>query len=198
MQEEWKDIKNYEGLYQVSNFGRIKSMPKKWVTGNGARQSKPETIMSPSESQGYCHICLSRDKKKKYFSVHSLVWDAFGDSPRDGRKLQVDHIDGDKTNNHINNLQLLTARMNVAKAKKKGLPTGVYYSDQSGKYIVHIVINGKNIYMGSYNSPSLASAVYQTTILQLGVDAKRFLEYIEKFRNRRRTHGYMNKENKET
>ena len=88
MQEIWKDIKDYEGIYQVSNFGRIKNKTK---------------ILSPQISNcGYLRIIL----KNKHYSVHRLVAETF--IPNFKNKPQVNHIDGNKTNNSVTNLEWVT------------------------------------------------------------------------------------------
>ncbi|KKK61251.1 hypothetical protein LCGC14_3016220, partial [marine sediment metagenome] len=122
----WKDIKNYEGLYQVSNFGDVKSLERKVNNQYGAER----ILKSNFGSNEYKVVVLCKDKKQSTKTVHSLVWDAFGDKSRNGRKLQVDHKDENKLNNNINNLQLLTNRENTNKGKsqykKTSKYTGVY------------------------------------------------------------------------
>jgi hypothetical protein len=97
--------------------------------------------------------------------VHHLVWDAFREEPRKG--LDVDHIDGNTINNHLDNLQLLTHRANVAKGhrKNRALPTGVYYLASTKKYIAYAVIQSKTRYLGIYKTPEEASAAYQKAVI---------------------------------
>lgn len=102
MAEEWKAIKGYEGLYQVSNKGRIKSVQRNG-TINGDR------IIVPNCSGRYARIGL-RNKEKKSYSVHRLVAEAFIPNPHG--LPQVDHIDGNRYNNDVNNLRWTTAKQN--------------------------------------------------------------------------------------
>lgn len=93
--EIWKDVKGYEGLYQVSNLGRVKSLDY-----DG---SKKERIMSPYNVHGYSRVRLFNDKKRVSTSVHRLVAGAFISNPEN--KPFVNHIDGNKSNNKIENLE---------------------------------------------------------------------------------------------
>lgn len=102
--EFWKDITGYEGLYQVSNIGRIKSLPRKYSRG--------ESIMNtPINHWGYKMVYLSKNKHKKFFSVHRLVALHFIDNPRNYKF--VNHKDEDKTNNKATNLEWCTSKYNT-------------------------------------------------------------------------------------
>lgn len=97
MQEIWKDIKGYEGLYQISNFGRVKR------NGN---------ILKPIDSHGYkyVHLC-NKNHERKNHAIHRLVALTFIYNP--SNLPQVNHIDGDKSNNLITNLEWVTATENA-------------------------------------------------------------------------------------
>ena len=95
--EVWKDIQGYEGLYQISNTGKVK------------RNNK---ILKFSIAKGYEHICLYKNNKYKPFSVHRLVAEAFIPNPEN--KPQIDHIDGNPLNNKVDNLRWATAKENIA------------------------------------------------------------------------------------
>ena len=114
MKEEWKDIKGYEGLYQVSNLGNIKRLESIVETGNikYSRKTKYyEHLLKPSNhSAGYKVVKLH--KRDKY--VHRLVAEAFIENPKN--KPFVNHIDGNKTNNNVNNLEWCTQKQNVIHA----------------------------------------------------------------------------------
>lgn len=166
MAEIWKDIENYEGLYQVSNLGRVKSLGcrvfRKNNTGESSYYLKRERILKQEKSQIYYRVALRKAGGHiKTFQAHTLVWDAFGDKPRNGRKLQVDHIDNNKLDNRIDNLQLLTPRENAGKgwALKRDLPTGVGITKYK-KYQARAGLNGKVIYLGNYLTPEEAQCAY--------------------------------------
>ena len=99
----WKDIEDYEGLYQINKFGNVKSLSRK--------QSVKERILKQNNNtSGYLIVNLYKNKKSKTTMVHHLVWDYFGDEPRNGRVLQVDHKNNIRIDCWIGNLQLLNQR----------------------------------------------------------------------------------------
>jgi hypothetical protein len=75
--EIWKDIPEYEGLYQVSNLGNIKCLPKKWISGKNCLKEVDEKIMSKGITRGYYQVKLHKNKKYKNYRVHQLVAMAF-------------------------------------------------------------------------------------------------------------------------
>lgn len=172
--EIWKDILGYEGYYQVSNLGRVYSLPKSWTAGNGVVQYHNGKILKQTQNHdGYLRVNLYRDKISNSFTVHTLVACAFLNHKPNGFDLVVDHIDGDRTNNSLYNIQLLTNRQNIAKGKIGGSSnyTGVYFHTKSSKYISRILINGKRKYLGSYDCEYEAHLAYQKELKNIE-DAK--------------------------
>lgn len=114
MQEIWKDVVNYEGLYQVSNFGNVKSIsrtvkrnPNK--TGNLPLKSR---LLSPvTRRNGYKRVSLSKNGETKSFYVHRLVAEAFISNPNNYQ--QVNHKDENKGNNCVGNLEWCTRDYNM-------------------------------------------------------------------------------------
>lgn len=105
MLEEWRSIRGYEGLYQVSNLGRVKSFPRKFT-------HKGDVIILPHRSdKGYLYVTLSKNGRTKHFQVHRLVADAFINNPKN--KSQVNHLDGNPSNNNVDNLEWATAQENI-------------------------------------------------------------------------------------
>ena len=121
--EIWKDIPNYEGLYKVSNLGRIKSVPHiiKANKYGGTRITKEYIKKTNVGWHGYVWVSLSKNGKGKTHSVHSIVARAFINNSS-GLKY-INHIDGNKQNNNVNNLEWCTAHENQMHASAIGLIT---------------------------------------------------------------------------
>lgn len=102
MFEQWKNIKGFEKYYQVSNLGRVKSLPR---TGKYSMPNEKILSLIPQKT-GYLQVTLSIEGKKYPFNVHRLVALNFIDNPKN--KPQVNHIDGDKKNNNVSNLEWVT------------------------------------------------------------------------------------------
>jgi hypothetical protein len=115
--EVWKDIENFEGIYQISNFGRVKSLDRVIDTRNGKSTIKG-VIVNPC-GKPYLFVYLSKNNKSKYHAIHRLVAQAF--IPNLENKPQVNHIDGDKTNNVVSNLEWVTQSENMLHAYRIGL-----------------------------------------------------------------------------
>lgn len=124
MIEIWKDIKDFEGIYQVSTFGRIKRLSRKTINegllGKNKELQLKEIILKPSTiTKGYKGITLTKGKKRYPKKVHRLVAEAF--IPNPNNKPQINHIDCNKSNNNVNNLEWCTNSENQKHAFKNGL-----------------------------------------------------------------------------
>ena len=118
-QEIWKDIKGYEGLYQVSNLGRVKSLERQ-VWNRFQMVNKPEKILKPrSNYKGYVVYALFNHNKRKDYKGHWLVLSMFKDNPEN--KPQINHINGIKDDNRLCNLEWCTNSENQIHAIKTGL-----------------------------------------------------------------------------
>lgn len=119
MKEIWKDIESYEGMYQVSSLGRVKSLSRRCSTHWGTRLV-PEKLLCPNVKEaGYLCLDLHKDGKSKEFSIHRLVAQAF--IPNPNNLPEVNHKDGDKQNNCVDNLEWCTNLDNVRHAIQNGL-----------------------------------------------------------------------------
>lgn len=122
--EVWKDISGFEGLYQVSTHGRVKRLSK-LVHNNGLLNKakeyySKEKILTPSNiSKGYKGVTLTKNGKRYPKKVHRLVAETF--IPNTNNYEQVNHIDCDKRNNHISNLEWVNQYQNMQHALKNGL-----------------------------------------------------------------------------
>lgn len=117
--EIWKDIPGYENFYQVSNTGKVKSLLRTVNKSNGRKQTMPEKIMSNNFDGEYFSVQLQRDWIAKRCKIHKLVVLCF--IPEDCNRTCVNHIDGNKLNNHLNNLERCTISENSKHAIKTGL-----------------------------------------------------------------------------
>ena len=120
MIEIWKDIQGHEGRYQVSNMGRVRSLPRVVNNHTGELLVKGKILSQRSDFKGYMRIDLiDNNGKKHYYGVHRLVAMAFIDNP--DNKPQINHIDGKKDNNTVDNLEWVTNQENHDHAILNGL-----------------------------------------------------------------------------
>lgn len=123
MQEIWKDVPGYEGLYQVSNIGNVRSL--KWNHSNQTR------LLTPFNNGGYARIGFRQNGILKNYLVHVLVAKAFIPNPHN--KPSVNHIDGNKLNNTVQNLEWVTYSENTRHAIAHNLrPAGCNYQHKKG------------------------------------------------------------------
>lgn len=111
MEEIWKDIKGYENMYQISNFGRVKSLPRKYA-GTKTRILKPHL-----EKDGYLRVKLSKNNKSICCKVHRLVCESFIKNPNN--LDTVNHIDKNKQNNNVLNLEWMSNINNIRYSQNK-------------------------------------------------------------------------------
>lgn len=124
--EIWKDIPNYEGLYMVSNLGRVKSLPK--------NNHKEIILKNKITKDGYYETALSKNNKQKWIRTHRLVAQAF--IPNPDNKPQVNHIDGNKLNNNVDNLEWCTNQENINHAIRTGLENFIGKNNPKAKSVL--------------------------------------------------------------
>jgi hypothetical protein len=170
MEEIWKDIPDYEGFYQVSNLGRIKSL-KRIVYQHGIYPftSKEKILKQNISSNGYFIVGLFKNNKRKTQNTHQIVAIAFLNHKPDGtRKIVVDHINNIKTDNRVENLQLITTRENLSKDKKGNSKyIGVYWCEKTKRYKSQIRTNFKQKYLGSFINEYDAHLAYQKALKEI-------------------------------
>lgn len=137
MKEIWKDIKDYEGLYQVSNLGNVKSLDRyvNYKIKDTKRKLLGKSKKLSLNEKGYLKVTLHKNCKGKTREVQRLVAETFIPNPEN--KPQVNHIDGNKTNNYVTNLEWVTESENMVHAfniLERGLREVKQY-DLKGNYI---------------------------------------------------------------
>lgn len=163
--EIWKSIKDFEEYYEVSNFGRIKSLARIIITGKGFRRIIKEKILSPGHyKKGYEFVCLcnSEEKIKKQLSIHRIVAMEFIQNPEN--KPQVNHIDGNILNNCVSNLEWNTNSENnrhayriLGRKSAKGMQGYIGVKNVKSKKIYQFTLNGE--FIKSYESGRQAALI---------------------------------------
>lgn len=118
MKEIWKDIKGYEGLYQVSNLGNVKSLAKIIHMKKYDKKTEDKILKLDLNKRGYLYIALCKNAKYKKFRVNRLVAETFIPNPKN--LPQVNHIDRNVLNNNVNNLEWCTNIENMKHARLTG------------------------------------------------------------------------------
>ena len=123
MIEEWKDLVGWEGLYQVSSLGQIKSLAHRIIRSNGWTQTFRERILTQTpEKDGYLQVTLCLNSEYTTYKVHRLVAQHFIGNPFD--KPDVNHKDLNKANNEAGNLEWTTKKQNILHALTMGVRFG--------------------------------------------------------------------------
>lgn len=160
--EEWRDIKGFEGLYQISSHGRVRSLARTIKRRNRIAQIQTRILRQYKNKFEYWNVDLKNDKIINKCRIHRLVAKTFIPNPLN---LQfVDHIDRNKHNNHISNLRWCSKsqnQQNVAKTlNKSSTYKGVYYNMSRNRYHTNIRINDKQSFIGSYDNEVEAAEAY--------------------------------------
>jgi hypothetical protein len=170
MEEIWKDIPNYEGFYQASNLGRIKSIDR---VVNHAKSGKlrlvGKILKTPIASNGYAVVNLSRNRNTITKYVHAIIAETFLNHKPNGHHFVIDHIDEDKSNNELINLRITTSRYNTTR-NQNGFTSkyvGVNYRKGVRKWRANIRIHGKLINLGNYNTEIEAHQSYQKKLSEI-------------------------------
>lgn len=165
-EEEFRDVIGYEGLYQISNLGNVKSLARLVYNDKGQYLIKERFKKLFISKSGYYIVSLHKNKKGCANQVHQLIAEAFLGHKRCGYKSVVDHIDNNPLNNNVNNLQLITHRLNNSKDRKNVSGyTGVYW--ERNKWRARLNFNGKKIHLGYFTDKYDAHLVYQNKLKEL-------------------------------
>jgi hypothetical protein len=162
--EIWKSVPNYEGLYEVSNMGRVKSV-ERIVEMNGFKKLKKELISIGFKNKKYLAVRLYKNSIQRDFKVHQLVAMAFlGHTPDGTTKIVVDHINDNPKDNRLENLRLLTNRENVSRRGGTSKYVGVCWDKKAKKFKAEIYFNCKKNHLGHFNCETSAHIAYQKAL----------------------------------
>lgn len=145
MEEIWKDVVGYEGMYQISNMGNIVSL----------KYNKIKRLKTLTHNQGYKMVRLYKNGKGSTIKIHRLVALSFIDKNLpNNHSLVVDHINNEKSDNRLENLQIITTRQNNIKegrySKGSSKYVGVYWCNTKMRFLSFINIGNKKIRVGSF------------------------------------------------
>jgi len=171
--EIWKPLKeykgvNYEGIYEVSNMGRIRSLDR--VADSDKRNSffvKGRVLVGNTDKKGYKTLILSKNGNIRIARVNVLVAIVFIRIPK--KREVVHHINSNPSDNRLHNLKIITKRKNssIEKTIKSGLPVGVclYRKQYKVSILIHgLLKRGSSVHLGYYKDVKKASGAYQTVL----------------------------------
>ena len=170
MKEEWNDIPGYKGYYQVSDKGNVKSLNRLVAhSRKGMCQLKGKVLRPALDTKGYRSLGLCKNGTRKTFTVSVLMAMAFLGHKPGGHRIIVDHKNNIKTDDFLDNLQLISTRKNTSKDQKNKTSrfTGVNWCKSRNKWLVGIQINGKIKHLGRYDNEEEASAAYRNALNEL-------------------------------
>lgn len=177
--EVWKDIKGYEGFYKISNYGRVKALPKKitWLQKDGAEcfRFQDEIVLKPDASL-YSRVMLQVNAKSKRYLVHRLVASHFLKNSNNYK--YVNHIDKNRHNNHYSNLEYCSSRENNTYSIDKNKTTSIYTGVclKKGKILnpwqAYITVKGKSKHLGYYPNEVEAGNAYLEALERHGLNNK--------------------------
>jgi len=152
--EIWKDIVGFEGLYQISNYGNVKSC-RRYVNAKFGKRVVNEKLLSlGKDKDGYLMAILCQDGIKQTVKIHRLVANAFIDK-FDGKKI-VNHIDSNKSNNFVSNLEWVSSLENIChsrlKMKTSSKYVGVCFNKKDNNFKATATIDGKTITLGGFKN----------------------------------------------
>ena len=180
MEEIWQPIINFEDTHEISNTGRIRSINRSVVCMYQGRsvtksyKSKELNLITRDKHNNYIKGRLRKNGKYYQFNLHLLVWDNFYPNTSRDRKHIIKHIDGDRSNNRLDNLAMIRKRWTSHRPTISNPFRGVirvekYEKKPSAKYkwSARISVNGKIEHLGVYDEPEEAHIVYQTKLREI-------------------------------
>ena len=168
--ENYIDVLGYEGLYQISDLGNVRSISRDVPHANGfGIRFLVGRILKPTldKKTGYIYISLSAGGKVKKYNIHQLVAIAFLNHVPCGHKEVIDHIDENKLNNYLENLRITTNRINCSKTKRGVTSKYVGVRKNKGKFESRIRIGNTRKYLGRFTTEIEAHNAYQNALNEI-------------------------------
>ena len=180
--QKWDDIPDYKGYYRCSTLGKVKSLERVIKRNNGRPLLICNKILTSSISNGYLSVSLYSNKIRNKIRVHQLVSITFLGHKQSKFNFVIDHIDGNKTNNHLSNLRIVTNRENTTTCFRKNIDklsskyVGISWNKKGRKWQSFIRIDGDIKYLGNFDTELEASNAYQKALFH--VNNKSIKEYL--------------------
>jgi len=166
--EEYRAIKGYEGMYEVSNLGNVRSLDREiYQYKSGVAIRKGKQLKASDNGRGYLRVGLTDKGKEVKRYIHQLVAESFLNHLPDKHSRVVDHIDNNPLNNTLTNLQILTTRENCTKNRTNRYSKYTGVSKRYNKWLARITINDKTVLLGSFDTELEAHNTYQSKIKEL-------------------------------
>lgn len=181
---EWRDVVGYEGIYEVSNTGEVRTKEGKTTHSalHGVRVWKQRVLKQKISKDGTCRVCLWKDKKPNTLLVHRLVAEAF--IPKVEGKEYINHIDGSRLNNDVSNLEWCDHKENNNHAFDTGLMTSnnrvILMNDGTGEIRYFRSLSKASLYLGrneGYLSNMLNNGKYKTDNHSIFLEVERAKMY---------------------
>ena len=185
--EIWKPVPGYEGLYECSNQGRVRSLNRITIDKNGNNKKFKGRILKLSlNNSGYYRVELCKSSKLKRYTVHQLVMITFRNYKPNGNKTVINHKNNDPLDNRLVNLELRTQRENCSIDKWRhnysSKYVGTTYIKRDNKWMSRIQINGIDVYLGRFKCEDKAGEMYQLALENINLytgDTKQFREQLK-------------------
>lgn len=169
MEEVWRDVVGFEDRYSISSLGNLKAKSYRKERGMHSAQMKEKILSKHIGKHGYMIFKLCKNKKTKTYKIHQLVAMAFLNHMPCGYELVVDHINNNRLDNRVENLQLVTSRANCSKDKKNKTSkyTGVSWDKSRDKWTSRLKVGNKYLYLGRFNNEYEAHLAYQNKLKEI-------------------------------
>jgi len=171
MLEIWKDVPEHEGKYMASDQGRVKSLDRVVMIKDGPskKRMRGKILSNRAKAGRYPTVVLTLNGIKKTRCIHNLVVVSFMGDVELNHDIVIDHINNNKHDNRLVNLQIITARENSTKDRRSGTSKhiGVSWDSSREKWYTQISINGNDVFLGRFKNEIDASNAYQNKLKEV-------------------------------